>query len=116
MSIYNGKEASYPKGRRLIASLSCLGQREDWVQWVEFNGVSITGTVFDRGAAEEKRMLVLTRKQGERVMIQTPDGHEIVVTLVAIDTFKVKLGFDSPKDTQIMREELLRRGNQEKKQ
>ncbi len=48
-------------------------------------------------------MLVLTRKEGQRVFINA----EIIVTVTKIGDSKVVLGFDAPKACVIQREELL---------
>lgn len=50
-------------------------------------------------------MLVLARKEGQRVMI----GHDIVVTVVAIRGTSVRLGIEAPADVDIWREEILRK-------
>ncbi len=47
-------------------------------------------------------MLVLSRKPGERVEV----GDDCIVTVVAVDGDKVKLGFTAPKSTKIHREEV----------
>jgi carbon storage regulator len=47
-------------------------------------------------------MLVLSRKLGERIVI---DGN-IVVTVVKIDRNQVRLGIDAPKDVSVYREEI----------
>jgi carbon storage regulator CsrA len=51
-------------------------------------------------------MLVLSRKPGERVMIDV-GGVRVTVVLVDVDRNKVRLGFVAPLDVQILREELL---------
>lgn len=48
-------------------------------------------------------MLVLTRKQGEKLII----GGNIVVTVVEVGMGRVKIGIDAPQDVNIMRSELL---------
>lgn len=48
-------------------------------------------------------MLILSRKIGERIMI---DGG-ITITVVDIDRGKIRLGITCPKEVSIMREELL---------
>jgi carbon storage regulator len=48
-------------------------------------------------------MLVLTRKLGEKVVI---DGN-ITVTVVAIDANRVRLGIEAPGEVRIIRSELL---------
>ena len=47
-------------------------------------------------------MLVLSRKQGERVVI----GDGITVTVLAIEGNRVKLGFVGPTDVPIHRQEI----------
>ena len=47
-------------------------------------------------------MLVLSRKQGERVLI----GYEIELTVLEIRGSRVKLGFRGPAEVPIHREEL----------
>jgi carbon storage regulator len=47
-------------------------------------------------------MLVLTRKQSERIVI----GDEITVTIVEILVDKVRLGFEAPAEIGIWRHEL----------
>jgi carbon storage regulator len=48
-------------------------------------------------------MLVLSRKPGERIYI----GDHIVLTVVAIQGNRVRLGIDAPTSVEIQREELL---------
>ena len=53
--------------------------------------------------------LVVTRKPGERIMI---DGGRIVVTVVQVDGGRVRVGVEAPIDVVVDREELhLRRIN-----
>ena len=47
-------------------------------------------------------MLVLSRKEGEGVVL----GDDIVVKVVSISKGVVKLGFDAPMRTMILRSEL----------
>ena len=47
-------------------------------------------------------MLVLTRKLGEKIYI----GHNIVLTVVDIDRYKVRIGVSAPRDMKVWREEL----------
>ncbi len=49
-------------------------------------------------------MLVLTRKENQRVMI----GDDVTVTVLAIQGGRVKLGVDAPAETIIDREEVFR--------
>lgn len=50
-------------------------------------------------------MLVLTRKIGEKIVID----HSITVTITAIDGNKVRIGVTAPPDVSINREEVQRR-------
>jgi carbon storage regulator len=47
-------------------------------------------------------MLVLGRKQGERLLI----GSDICITIVRLTPDGVKIGIDAPKGITILREEL----------
>ena len=48
-------------------------------------------------------MLVLTRRSGEAVHI----GNGIVVRVLGVKGGQVRIGFDVPKDINVVREELL---------
>jgi carbon storage regulator CsrA len=48
-------------------------------------------------------MLVLSRKEGERLVI----GEGIVITVVRIDGNRVRIGVQAPPEIRIQREELL---------
>lgn len=50
-------------------------------------------------------MLVLSRKQDERVMI----GQDIVITVLEARDGRVRLGFEAPQGTPIHREEVFER-------
>lgn len=47
-------------------------------------------------------MLVLGRKTNESVMI----GDEIIVTILAVDGDRVKIGIQAPSEVRILRQEL----------
>jgi carbon storage regulator len=47
-------------------------------------------------------MLVLSRKEGERVKL----GDAIVITVVGVSGDKVRLGIKAPSDILVLREEL----------
>jgi carbon storage regulator len=47
-------------------------------------------------------MLVLTRKQSERIRL----GDSIVVTVVRVSGDKVRLGIEAPADMLVLRDEL----------
>ncbi len=52
-------------------------------------------------------MLILTRRPGETIIIETPAGERIQVTVLGIKGNQVRVGTEAPEDVQIMREELL---------
>lgn len=55
-------------------------------------------------------MLVLSRKQGEKVRL----GESILVTVVRVSGDKVRLGIQAPREVLVLRDELDRheeRGN-----
>lgn len=49
-------------------------------------------------------MLVLSRKQNQRIMIA---NGEITLTVVSIESDRVKLGIEAPRDIDIHREEIF---------
>ena len=51
---------------------------------------------------EEKIMLVLSRKIGEKIDI----GSDIVITVVAVQGNKVRIGIEAPEQVTILRGEL----------
>jgi carbon storage regulator len=48
-------------------------------------------------------MLVLTRKEGERILI----GDDVAVTIVSINKNKVRIGVTAPSTVAVRRAELL---------
>jgi len=54
-------------------------------------------------------MLILTRRVGETIIIQTADGERIEVTVLAVKGNQVRIGTEAPDDVHIVREELLAR-------
>ena len=48
-------------------------------------------------------MLVLTRKQGETILI----GDDIKITVVAVNGDAVRIGIEAPKHVKILRAELV---------
>jgi carbon storage regulator len=55
------------------------------------------------GTQEVAKMLVLSRKLGEKIYI----GENICITVVDIDRGKIRLGIEAPRDVPIYRQELL---------
>jgi carbon storage regulator CsrA len=52
-------------------------------------------------------MLILTRKERERIRISLPDGRCIWVVIAEIGDKRVRLGFEGPLECVIAREEIL---------
>jgi carbon storage regulator len=57
----------------------------------------------DWRTTEGRKMLVLSRKLGEKIFI----GESICITVVDIDRGKIRLGIEAPRDVPIYRQELL---------
>jgi carbon storage regulator len=52
-------------------------------------------------------MLVLSRRKDEKIFVQVPGVEEpIKITVVQIDSSRVRLGFDAPPEVTILRSEL----------
>lgn len=54
-------------------------------------------------------MLVLTRKVGEKIIID----DDIEVTVVSVKSGQVRVGINAPKEIKVQREELLLRAQNE---
>ena len=52
-------------------------------------------------------MLILTRRPGESIIIETPAGELIQVTVLGVKGNQVRIGTEAPDDISIVREELL---------
>ena len=52
-------------------------------------------------------MLILTRRIGETIIIETPEGTLITVTVLGVKGNQVRIGTDAPEKVVILREELL---------
>jgi carbon storage regulator len=55
-------------------------------------------------------MLVLSRKEGERILI----GDQIAITVVRINATTVRLGIDAPTKLVVVREELTTNSDPER--
>jgi carbon storage regulator len=52
---------------------------------------------------EERAMLVLSRKLGQRFQV----GNEVRITIVKIDRNSVRIGIEAPGEVTVYREEIL---------
>lgn len=58
-------------------------------------------------------MLVLSRRKDERILVQVPGVEEAIeVTVVQIDSSRVRLGFNAPAEVTILRSELKSKGQE----
>lgn len=55
-------------------------------------------------------MLVISQKKGEKLHI----GRDITITILNIQSGRVKLGIDAPADCQILRDALYEQQDQDK--
>ena len=54
-------------------------------------------------------MLILTRRPGETLIIETPAGEQIQVTALGMKGNQAQIGIDASKEAIISREELGKR-------
>lgn len=59
-------------------------------------------------------MLVLTRRVGEAVFIDTPGGERIKVIVLGMDGKQAKVGIDAPRTVDVVREEIDGMGKENK--
>jgi len=52
-------------------------------------------------------VLILTRRLGETIIIETPAGEQISITVLEVKGNQVRIGTKAPDDISIVREELL---------
>lgn len=56
-------------------------------------------------------MLVLSRKEKERIMLTDLDsGRQIVIKLLQIEGSRAKIGIEADSQVKVMREELVKAG------
>ena len=53
-------------------------------------------------------MLVLTRKQSQRILV----GENICITIVRVEGNKVQIGIEAPADVRVLREEIFAKAPQ----
>lgn len=51
-------------------------------------------------------MLIIKRKVGQRIIVQDPDGNELIIIVTRVLGGYVKLGFSGPPHFEIWSEEL----------
>jgi carbon storage regulator len=58
----------------------------------------------------EVKMLVLSRRKDETVLVKVPGlGEDIEITIVQIDSSRVRVGFKAPPNVAILRQELQKK-------
>jgi len=55
--------------------------------------------------SKDKGMLILTRREGETIMI----GDEVSVTVLSIKSNQVRIGINAPREVSVHRHELYER-------
>ena len=55
-------------------------------------------------------MLVLSRKEGESIILQTETGESIKIQVVNIKGNQVKIGIEAARSVKISREEIIEKG------
>jgi len=58
-------------------------------------------------------MLVLSRREGEAIVLQHDNGDEILITLCAVGSRVVKVGVEAPQSYKILRSELWKTSSEE---
>ena len=56
-------------------------------------------------------MLLISRKKDQDIIIKLPDGREIYLCVVKIDSRQVKIGLQAADDIKIRRGEIDRNGD-----
>lgn len=65
--------------------------------------------IYEKTIARGKTMLILTRRPGETIVIETPSGEKVDVTVLQNNGPQVRLGVTAPKATTIDRQEIYQR-------
>ena len=60
-------------------------------------------------------MLVLSRREGEAIILPHENGDEIVVKLCVVGSRVAKVGIDAPQEYKIVRSELCKTSNEKMK-
>lgn len=60
-------------------------------------------------------MLILTRRPGERLVMETPSGEKVTVEVLGNHGSQVKLGVEAPRHTTVDREEIYDRKQADKR-
>ena len=58
-------------------------------------------------------MLVLSRREGEAIILQHDNGDEIIIKLCVVGSRVVKVGVEAPQSVKILRSELWKTSNEE---
>jgi carbon storage regulator len=73
----------------------------------KIHGFLVKRTVVNLHRQKEIAMLVLTRREGESILIDLPSGERIEVTVLGVKGNQVRIGTEAPDEISIVREELL---------
>ena len=73
-----------------------------WGEWQEQEYISSNFPCAHGAQKEDERMLVLSRRVGERIRI----AGDIVVVVTAIQGDRIKIGIEAPQSVRVLRGEL----------
>ncbi len=81
-------------------------------RWVELSSGESHDHIVSRLLIREKpAMLVLNRKEEERILI----GDSVVVTIIRVAGDRVKIGIEAPQDVRVIRGELEKKPSRPQK-
>lgn len=61
-------------------------------------------------------MLILTRRVGETIVVETDDGTLVTATVLGVKGNQVRIGVNAPKEIAVHREEIYQRILKEKQE
>lgn len=74
---------------------------------VEVHGVLAKRTVVNLQRQKEIAMLVLTRREGESIVLAIPGSEDTIDIRIMKAGNQVSLGIDAPLEVEVLREELV---------
>src|SRR5690348_3952773 len=92
----------------------CCAKRHKNVRWAGSNRTpersQAVVTALDHSGGQGEKMLILTRRVGETVMI----GDEVTITVLGVKGNQVRVGINAPKSVAVHREEIYERIQRER--
>ena len=59
-------------------------------------------------------MLILSRNQGERIVIEYPDGEKVIIEFQKVRPSSLIIGTEAPDEISVLRHELVARNSRRK--